>query len=453
MKKQRKCLMKLFLSFVMALALCITSFGTSKVYATEGNSETVSITIDNSISHLAVQFYPDTNDLNNFEGISEGETKVVEVAKGSVVRMRLFIRANGHCLPDDYTIEGATKLTDDPKVNTGWCRAAFTMVADATKTVVIPEASVCSHPYADPNVRWGYYDCGDGTHAQACTLCASDIEGTVANHKLSQMTATEYADWYYNDSNFANMSEADKASRKTSMIGNITGKLGVDADTKINCCTVCEHFEKIDASSGIPGGSESASTGTVVTPSTPPVESEVTLPNGEEARMITVTGNSDVYVLGNPAYVPEGASFSSEAVTAGTTFDAAAKAIKNKYNASANFVVFEMNLTSASNQPIHQLGGYINVTLPIPSSITLDKNETIRAYRLETNGKLTKLDTAVANGQVTFATNHFSTYILVEENTMMSPKTGDMTNVMPILVMGIIIVTGMEVLKKRMIKL
>ena len=33
--------------------------------------------------------------------------------------------------------------------------------------------------------------------------------------------------------------------------------------------------------------------------------------------------------------------------------------------------------------------------------------------------------TAVADGQVTFATNHFSTYVLVEVNAMTSPKTAD----------------------------
>ena len=54
-----------------------------------------------------------------------------------------------------------------------------------------------------------------------------------------------------------------------------------------------------------------------------------------------------------------------------------------------------------------------------------DKGETIRAYRLESDGTLTKLDTAVADGQVTFATNHFSTFVLVEESVMTSPKTGD----------------------------
>ena len=243
MKRQKNYFAKLFLNFAIALTLCILSFGTLKVYAAENE---VSIIIDNSESHLAIQFYPDTNDLDDFIGISEGEKKTITISKDSVARMRVFIRANGHYVPDDYKIDGATRIYNDDRINMGWCRAAFEVKADEAKTITITEASVCKHPYVDPKVRWGYRDCGDGTHVQSCTLCATDIEDTVAKHTLSEMTATEYADWYYEDANFQNMSDEEKASRKASMIAYITEKLGVDANTKINCCTMCEHYEKIE---------------------------------------------------------------------------------------------------------------------------------------------------------------------------------------------------------------
>ena len=85
MKKEKKRLMKLFFSFAIALTLCMISFGTFKVYAAENNeisksgSETVSITIDNSESHLVVRFYPDTNNLDNFDVAAIGEKKAFEV--------------------------------------------------------------------------------------------------------------------------------------------------------------------------------------------------------------------------------------------------------------------------------------------------------------------------------------------------------------------------------------
>ena len=199
------------------------------------------------------------------------------------------------------------------------------------------------------------------------------------------------------------------------------------------------------------GGAQSPSVDTVVTPgyvpSAPTGESEHVLPNGEEVRMITVANDANVYVIGHPDLVPTGATFTSELLTAGDIYNNAAAAVQSKLG-NLTFVVYEMNLTSASGQPLDQLAGYINVTVPVPSSMDLDANETIRAYRLE-NGKLVKCDTAVANGQVTFATDHFSTYILVEQNTALSPKTGD-ASMMP--VVAIILAMGLATVvytKKR----
>lgn len=247
--KQKRKLKKLLGSIVMALvlmtAISIVPLQANAMELME-EKETVAITIDNSNTHVVILFYPDTNDLDNFEIVEIGETKTYTVLKDSVARIRLYIQANGYRLPDNYTIEGATKLTNDDKVNYGWCRGAYTITADKAKTIVLPEDSVCTHPYADPSVRWGYYDRGDGTHAQSCTLCSVDIPNTIANHDLSEMTPTEYATWYYNDANFSGISEENIASMKEKMILNITEKLGVDADTKIKVCTVCGYFEKIE---------------------------------------------------------------------------------------------------------------------------------------------------------------------------------------------------------------
>lgn len=195
----------------------------------------------------------------------------------------------------------------------------------------------------------------------------------------------------------------------------------------------------------IAAGASSPTVGTVVTT---PVESEHTLPSGEEVRMVTVKGNSSIYVIGNPAYIPTGATFSSTALTTGDIYTKAADAIQKKFGV-ANFSVFEMSLTDASNQAISQLAGYINVTLPIPAGMNLEAGQTICAYRLEADGSLTKLDTAVANGQVTFATNHFSTYVLVEVNAMTSPKTGDTFIMMPAVIFAIAIAGVAVIVSKK----
>ena len=210
-------------------------------------------------------------------------------------------------------------------------------------------------------------------------------------------------------------------------------------------------FEAAPESGEEEGGAQSPTPDDIITPgytpSAPVVgETEHVLPNGEEVRMITTKGDSQVYVIGHPDLVPTGATFESAKQTSGAIYDAAAAVIKNKIG-NANFVVYEMNLTNAAGQAIDQLKGYINVTVPMPAGIELDANETIRVYRVE-NGILYKCDTAVANGQVVFATNHFSTYVLVEQNIALSPKTGDVS-MMPVVAMILAMGAAVVVFNKK----
>ena len=178
----------------------------------------------------------------------------------------------------------------------------------------------------------------------------------------------------------------------------------------------------------------------------PPVESEHTLANGEEVRMITVEDDSTIYVIGNRNLVPTGASFECENVTSGTQFDAAAKAVAKKFG-SVNYKVFDFNLFNAHGQKMSKLNGYVNVSMSIPNGMVTRDGDTIVVYALQ-NGKLVKCDTAVANGQVTFATNHFSTYILVEINTMTSPKTDDVS-MLPMLTMLMFVMFASSVVIMR----
>lgn len=422
MKKLRnlKWFKKLLGSLAIVLALCVTSIGAVKVNATEipdsgtGNVETVDITIDNSNSHIGVRFYADTTKMDeldetrNFAWIEPGTTQTITVTKDAIARIRLYVQANGYYLPDEYTIDGATKLTDDEKVNFGWCRAAYTITADTAKTITIPAATICTHPYADPNVRWGYYNREDGTHAQACTLCASDIPNTIENHTLSEMTATEYADWYYDDGNFAGISADEIAAWKADLVSIITQDLGVDANTKIRVCTKCEYWEKIENTS--PEVPETPSE----TPTTPAVS------NVTPTVPVKSTSLKDTSGI-----LPQGVTIASASVTSGAVYDRAMVAVKEQITGLGQFAVMEINLTDASSVQIHELNGYVQVSIPVPSNINVNSGKTIAVYRLEDNGSLTRCQTMIENGVITFLTNHFSTYIIVEEDAIASPKTGD----------------------------
>ena len=67
-------------------------------------------------------------------------------------------------------------------------------------------------------------------------------------------------------------------------------------------------------------------------------------------------------------------------------------------------------LTGAETQP----DGSLKITLDIPAG--LNKANKLTVYRLvEGDGSMKKLDTSVEGDKITFATDHFSTYVIVEE--------------------------------------
>lgn len=179
-------------------------------------------------------------------------------------------------------------------------------------------------------------------------------------------------------------------------------------------------------------------------------ESTYTSEDGVAMRKITVEGNNEISIVGNQEYLPAGASFTCANVESGDQYNLAADAIRQKLSNNTNFKVLEMNLRNAENGEIHELNGYVNVTLPIPAGLSVNNEKTLVVYRLEADGTLTKCDTNVENGYITFATNHFSTYIIAEQSLVKeqisSPKTGD-TYVPVVCFMSMLLSIGMLVLK------
>ena len=147
--------------------------------------------------------------------------------------------------------------------------------------------------------------------------------------------------------------------------------------------------------------------------------------SGQNMRRVFAEGNVDISIVGVEDYIPSGAKFTSTELTSGDVYNQAAQIVSQKISGATGFKVFDMNLADASNVAIHQLKGYINVTLPIPEGLSADNGKRLVTYRMEEDGSLTKCDTAASNGYLTFATNHFSTYIIVEEAASTSPKTGE----------------------------
>lgn len=132
----------------------------------------------------------------------------------------------------------------------------------------------------------------------------------------------------------------------------------------------------------------------------------------EEVRTVT---NSGISIAGDKSILPEGVKFevSSVAKTTDSYKKAETKLAEKKLD--GKFTVQEINLKGADGTQLHQMDGYVVVTLPVPEGFTVSLEKTIGVYRLEDDGTLTKCSSSVVDGKLSFSTNHFSTYIFVEE--------------------------------------
>lgn len=472
MKKLHKMMKAFAVCVALALVFCMVPMGS--VYATETGAEntrnvsddggngdnpspseeakTVHITIDNTDSHVGVRFYPDTNQ-DDFEFIDQNEQKTYDVVTGTKARIRVYIQANGYYIPQDYHIDDVEKLENDSKVGFGWCRAAFEVTADQDKTIKITEAKVCpeNHSTIQPNLRWGYGDLGDGTHAAFCETCDTVLDHTVGKHEYMKMTLAEYVNWYYTDGDYYAGADPEKdlAPMMKSKLEYYETQEGLTADTVANFCKICGAVEKLPAQDTPAADNKtdtSTSSGTTTsqpaqTPATQQTTAETPVSQPVTAALADTNG-----------VLPTGATIAAATVTSGAVYEKAVEVIKAQVSGLGEYSVMEINLTDATNTQVHQLNGYVQVSVPMPANITVKEGKAIVVYRLEDDGTLTRCDTTVENGVITFKTNHFSTYIVAEEDVtaVTSPKTEDVSASMNlILCMGILLTGAAAIAVKR----
>lgn len=147
---------------------------------------------------------------------------------------------------------------------------------------------------------------------------------------------------------------------------------------------------------------------------------------------ITATGDSNVTISGSDEYLPDGAKFDIAVIKKGNVFDTVKNLIKKAIASVKNWAVYEMNLKDANGTEIHQLNGYVQVVMPIPTGLSVSDKQTLCVYRVD-GDKMIACETTVKDGKVYFNTNHFSTYVVAEvpvtaaDTTQQttSPKTGE----------------------------
>lgn len=132
----------------------------------------------------------------------------------------------------------------------------------------------------------------------------------------------------------------------------------------------------------------------------------------EDVRTLS---NKGILIAGDKSVLPEGTKF--EVCSLATTAESyvKAKSVLTEKKIDGKFVVNEINLKGADGTQIHQMDDYVIVTISVPEGFTVSASKTIGVYRLEDDGTLTKCASDVVDGKLSFSTNHFSTYIFVEE--------------------------------------
>ena len=125
----------------------------------------------------------------------------------------------------------------------------------------------------------------------------------------------------------------------------------------------------------------------------------------------------------------------SEKLNSGEKYDIAKKVIEKELPKVEKYTIYELNLNDADGVELHQLGGKVKVTLPLP--FKLGKDRMVEVYRVE-GEKLIKCSSSVSGEYLTFETDHFSTYVFAE--AMMDSSSVGMMIVLYIVVAIVLLV-------------
>ncbi len=383
-------------------------------------------------------------------------------------------------------VHGAiTYYNGEIELNISGDYGGYIEVIDETVTTVAPKKVSCKEAMAEENIGLLMQITGTVSRVHE----ASGVIDRIYVKDASGQEACVYINGYIwnsvtKDMNFGTAGTTVNVGDKVSVIGlgsvdvdelgevEYLHRLRVRDRAEINVLTDTDNgnTDNGDTNNGNTGTGTSGSgtnTGTQTgTVEYTPVEGSVILYDGRSTTESTIAGpgnkiirrlhNGLLQVEGSGDVLPTGAKIFVSNVTTGTVAEAVKNAVQQKLAGVANYVAYEIDLLDSANNKIHQLDGYVSVTLPIPAGLSVGEGQTLVVYRMEDDGSLTRLKTTVADGKVTFVTNHFSTYVFAVQNTSaIAPTTGD-TNANRIFVAMMLLVIGSALLayeskKRRMI--
>jgi hypothetical protein len=120
--------------------------------------------------------------------------------------------------------------------------------------------------------------------------------------------------------------------------------------------------------------------------------------------------NFEFSLSADPGVIPADTTLSVSKLVSGKEYDAAKLAVQS---VASHMAVFSIDLLDDSNVKIEpdSTVGMVTITTDVPKGFNTDR---LAVYRLNDTGYV-KLNSSVAGGKITFQTDHFSTYVIVEE--------------------------------------
>ncbi len=147
--------------------------------------------------------------------------------------------------------------------------------------------------------------------------------------------------------------------------------------------------------------------------------------NGDNSTIIS-ENNNNIFLTDYVNILDNNSRFISSELTEGDKYDKAQQLLSGLSNQSVNSHVIDFTVMDSAGVAVSQLSGKVKVVLPLPAN--MNANNEINVYRLnEVNNQLILCETSVSNNEITFATDHFSIFI-VAETQKESNNTNDNNN-------------------------
>ena len=171
----------------------------------------------------------------------------------------------------------------------------------------------------------------------------------------------------------------------------------------------------------------------------------------------TVDAVSKVTISSGSSEIPLDCGIRASKLTSGADYED----IISKLNVDDN-ITFDLKIYSFSNDKNISSISKDKFTVSIPLTDEL-KDKNLKAYYVDSDGKVTTYDAEIVDGNAVFYTDHFSIYTIAEEvseatteaptqaetKPLESPATGDSTNIILLFGLLLLSVAGIIVVKKR----